>query len=469
MNDGSLTLPELRPRSRYAKALSFLFSDTLFSHSRYPWVLIDLFLAFIFFEMSVSLSPFRVWGHFNQTYIVCGVVYSLAHLVFGLGLGLYDRAARFDYGAIFRFGVLANVLAGVSTLLFFYFVYYNVMGRWTLVFGTVGTTVGILVVRSCLAWVLRRNPYRFTVAGSSKSCQEVVAHLGRQGRLSDFYVYAPWTQIFPNDRPTLDGILLAKVSDLVMTQEALQSAEAIDFAVLCLQAKVRVVDEATFYMQVLERLPIDEISRDWVLRQGIARRQIFTLTLKRLMDIFGAGLGLLLLSPFLFVIAAGIKLTCPGPIFFVQPRQGRYSHPFKMYKFRTMKLAMSDATASQGFTKKGDSRVNAIGRILRPLHLDELPQLLNIFLGDMSLVGPRPEALDFAKRMRVEVPLYELRYLVRPGLTGHAQINQGYAMDNVKDTKRKLSYDLFYLCHHSTWLDLQIMLKTFFFLSKKAR
>jgi lipopolysaccharide/colanic/teichoic acid biosynthesis glycosyltransferase len=103
------------------------------------------------------------------------------------------------------------------------------------------------------------------------------------------------------------------------------------------------------------------------------------------------------------------------------------------------------------------------------LHLDELPQLLNVLKGDMSLVGPRPEAYEFAKRMSKALSLYELRYLARPGLTGYAQINQGYAMDSVEDTKLKLSYDLYYLCYHSLWVDLQIMLRTVFFLAKGAR
>jgi lipopolysaccharide/colanic/teichoic acid biosynthesis glycosyltransferase len=140
-----------------------------------------------------------------------------------------------------------------------------------------------------------------------------------------------------------------------------------------------------------------------------------------------------------------------------------------MLKFRTMAHAPGDGAGARGFTQVGDQRVHRVGRLLRRTHLDELPQLLNILRGDMSLVGPRPESLEFAERMDRELPLYELRYLVRPGLTGHAQLKVGYALDTVEDTRRKLAYDLYYLCHYSMRLDIQIMLRTAFFLTRGAR
>ena len=137
-----------------------------------------------------------------------------------------------------------------------------------------------------------------------------------------------------------------------------------------------------------------------------------------------------------------------------------------MFKFRSMR---QDASAADGFTRLGDDRVTRVGRYLRRSRLDELPQLWNVLRGEMSLVGPRPEAIDFALRMHEELPLYELRYLVRPGVTGHAQLKHGYAMDNADDTRVRLSYDLYYLCNYTLRMDLRIILRTILFLTRGAR
>jgi lipopolysaccharide/colanic/teichoic acid biosynthesis glycosyltransferase len=139
-----------------------------------------------------------------------------------------------------------------------------------------------------------------------------------------------------------------------------------------------------------------------------------------------------------------------------------------MIKFRTMRHE-AELPAEVSFTRIGDRRVTSIGRLLRRTHLDELPQLINIVRGEMSLVGPRPETVEFARRMDAELPLYELRYLVRPGLTGHAQLMQGYAMDTVTDTRAKLAYDLYYLRNYSLRLDLQILMRTVLFLTRGGR
>jgi lipopolysaccharide/colanic/teichoic acid biosynthesis glycosyltransferase len=243
--------------------------------------------------------------------------------------------------------------------------------------------------------------------------------------------------------------------------------QAIDFALLSLRANVPVVDEWTFQAHLLERLPIDKLSKRWILEQGLARPQGIVLGSKRLADVVIASVACLLLLPVMIVIALAIKSTSRGPMLFVQERQGRFFQPFRMLKFRTMRD--TDSAVAAGFTRVDDDRVTSVGRFLRRFHLDELPQLINVVRGEMSLVGPRPETVEFARQMDTELPLYELRYVVRPGLTGHAQLKQGYAMDTVLETELKLAYDLYYLCNYSMRLDLQIMLRTVFFLARGAR
>jgi lipopolysaccharide/colanic/teichoic acid biosynthesis glycosyltransferase len=155
-------------------------------------------------------------------------------------------------------------------------------------------------------------------------------------------------------------------------------------------------------------------------------------------------------------MAVAVRLDSPGPIFFTQERVGRRGRVFRMIKFRTMYHGASGPS----FTATDDPRVTRIGHFLRRTRLDELPQLFNILRGDMSWVGPRPEAHDLAQRYMRDIPHFALRGIVRPGITGWAQINQGYAHE-ADEMRSKLEYDLYYMKHCSLWLDLVIVLRTF--------
>jgi len=157
------------------------------------------------------------------------------------------------------------------------------------------------------------------------------------------------------------------------------------------------------------------------------------------------------------IIAISIKVDSKGPVFFIQERVGQNGKPFKLIKFRTMHNN-SELDGPQ-FAKENDSRVTRVGKFLRKTRLDELPQLINVIRGDMSFVGPRPEQIPFARQFEEKIPYYNLRYSLKPGLTGWAQINRGYT-SGLDDTKEKLEYDLFYLRYESPWLDLLILFKT---------
>ena len=154
---------------------------------------------------------------------------------------------------------------------------------------------------------------------------------------------------------------------------------------------------------------------------------------------------------------------------FKQTRQGRFSKPFTMIKFRTMRAADVAKTEDNApTTDHNDERVTSIGRLLRPLHLDELPQLWNIFTGHMSFVGPRPESIEIVEKVRQWTPVFEVRHMLRPGLTGLAQISQGKTDDAQDAIQRKLSFDLYYLKNYNILFDLWILLRTAFTLTKRA-
>jgi lipopolysaccharide/colanic/teichoic acid biosynthesis glycosyltransferase len=171
-----------------------------------------------------------------------------------------------------------------------------------------------------------------------------------------------------------------------------------------------------------------------------------------------AGVGLLVFGLILPILALIIKLDSPGPVFYRQPRSGRAGRPFQVLKLRSMRMdAERDGQAR--WALPNDKRVTRVGRFLRSSRLDEAPQLLNVLKGEMSFIGPRPERPEFIAQLQQEIPFYRTRLVVRPGLTGWAQVNYRYA-SSVEDALVKLQYDLYYVKHQSVYLDLVILLKT---------
>ena len=185
---------------------------------------------------------------------------------------------------------------------------------------------------------------------------------------------------------------------------------------------------------------------------------VWNAVLKRVSDIIYAVVALVVFSPVMFTVSLIIKFTSKGPIFYSQERMGLDGRSFKMYKFRSMRI---DAEAQTGavWAAKGDDRTTWIGKIIRKTSLDELPQLFNVLIGDMSCVGPRPERPVFVEKFRKEIPGYMLRHKVKAGMTGWAQINGLRGNTSLED---RIEYDLYYISHWSLWFDLRIMLLTVF-------
>ena len=179
--------------------------------------------------------------------------------------------------------------------------------------------------------------------------------------------------------------------------------------------------------------------------------------LKRMADLLVAALLLLLTAPFVLSAALFIWLEDRGPVFYVQERSGWLGRPFKVLKLRTMTVQPADAPAR--WTQPGDQRITSVGYWLRRVRIDELPQLLNVLNGEMSLIGPRPERPELEHQLERSIPQYRKRHWMRPGLSGWAQVCAPYA-SSIEDSDLKLSYDLYYLRHFSTWLDLVILFRT---------
>jgi Undecaprenyl-phosphate glucose phosphotransferase len=188
--------------------------------------------------------------------------------------------------------------------------------------------------------------------------------------------------------------------------------------------------------------------------------------IKRVMDLVGSALLIILFSPIMLILALLIKLTDGGKVIFKQERVGLHNRTFMMYKFRSMR-EQKDEEEKEGWTKKGDPRVTGIGKFLRKTSLDELPQLFNVLVGQMSLVGPRPERPQFVEKFKEEIPGYMIKHQVRPGMTGWAQI-KGFRGDT--SIRRRIECDLYYIENWTLMMDIKILFLTLFkgFINKNA-
>ena len=212
-------------------------------------------------------------------------------------------------------------------------------------------------------------------------------------------------------------------------------------------------------MEDLQGLPVIHI-------RHVPLTGVFNATMKRIVDIIGALFGLIVFSPVMVLTAVLIKITSPGPVIFSQERIGLHNHPFRMYKFRSMEVQDPGKERGQ-WTTPHDPRVTSVGRFIRKTSIDETPQFFNVLVGDMSLVGPRPERPLFVEKFKEEIPRYMIKHQVRPGLTGWAQVN-GYRGDT--SITKRIEHDLYYIENWSLGFDFKIMFLTVFkgFINKNA-
>lgn len=241
----------------------------------------------------------------------------------------------------------------------------------------------------------------------------------------------------------------------VKNNKRLETLEAIAD---CLVVGTEILPAARLYERFFGIVPMRAVNQSWfVYELSESDHRGLYLTLKRVTDVLGAIAGLILTAPVLPLIALAIKLESPGSVLYSQIRVGRGHVPFRIYKFRSMRL---DAEAQgPAWAQPGDPRVTRVGRWLRKTRLDELPQLYNVIRGELSLVGPRPERPEFVESLKQAIPYYDRRHMVQPGLTGWAQVRFTYGA-SIDDSYQKLQYDFYYIKNRSLILDLEIVLRT---------
>lgn len=281
---------------------------------------------------------------------------------------------------------------------------------------------------------------------------------------------------FVDDNPQLTGVSIVnpKVIGVYQDLPKLVSDHKVDRIVVGLQDRrgklpikelldfktrgVAIEDATTFYERVAGKIPIENLKPSWMVFNtgfGVTKGALLK---KRIISLVVSSVLLILLSPIILLLMILIRLDSKGPIFYRQERIGQDGKIFTLVKFRSMYKNAEEGTGPV-WCKEGDDRITRMGRLMRRTRLDELPQFYNVFRGDMSLVGPRPERPHFVQQLAESIPFYPLRHCVKPGITGWAQINYGYA-NSLDHTVEKLQYDLFYIKNMSSVLDTLIILET---------
>jgi sugar transferase (PEP-CTERM system associated) len=234
----------------------------------------------------------------------------------------------------------------------------------------------------------------------------------------------------------------------------------VDDLLRCRMAGIPVEDAPTFYERLTGKLLVSDLRPSWLVFSPGFRKPRLLLASRRILEFAVAGLLLVALAPLLGLLALLIRLDSPGPALFRQARVGQGGRVFELFKLRTMRQDAEAASGPAWASPEGDRRVTRVGRVLRKLRLDELPQLANVLRGEMSFVGPRPERPHFVEQLRKVIPYYDERHNVPPGITGWAQVKFGYG-STIEDSERKLQFDLYYIKNMSPFLDLAIVLDTF--------
>ncbi len=258
----------------------------------------------------------------------------------------------------------------------------------------------------------------------------------------------------------LDVIKEQGVTDLIVAISGEMNGGMFQALLDAQERGVEITRMPVAYEELLGRVPIRWLEADWILRSFVdqARSRGFYELIKRLIDILGGLIGTLVFFVFLPLIAILVLLDDGWPIFYTQVRSGRGGQPYNLFKIRTM-IRDAEADGKPQWAKENDTRTTRTGRFFRKTHLDELPQFINVLTGEISLVGPRAERPELVDLFQKNIPFYRARLLVKPGLTGWAQVNQNYAA-GIDETITKLEYDLYYIKRRSLPLDLYILLRT---------
>jgi sugar transferase (PEP-CTERM system associated) len=438
----------------------------------YRWILLlgDLVLIVLAGFVSTLIrfgTPVNTLESYTIATTITLVIYPSVFYIFDL----YNMERSFRSWETAYRSAVAVALGGVCSILMFFVIPYGPYGR------------GIMAIQTLFVWGLLnfwRWAFGFLFQRAASKIPALILGAGYCGRTIYELLKSPLSPYeikgFLDDDPAMLGKTrsaavmgtcdqLREIAQRVGAHTAIlaipnnRSKKLIRNILDARMQGINIRDMADVYEQLTGRIPVRNIGDQWLLfAEGFyVLHKEYIQKIKRLFDLIASGLLLSLTAPMIGLTALAIRMDSRGPVFYRQQRVGRGQKVFTIYKFRSMR---QDAEIGKArWAAERDPRVTRVGRFLRLTHIDEIPQIWNIFKGDMSLVGPRPERPEFVEVLENEIPYYFVRYTVRPGITGWAQVSYRYGA-SIEDAKNKLEFDLYYIKNMSLFLDFKILLRT---------
>lgn len=428
----------------------------------------SLWLA-IFIRRGLNIEA----GEWQQHLLPFSLIYIIWLLVFFIS-GYYElnsAATRLSFYSNIIQTATINLISAIILL-------YLIANRFTTVRPQTILILDIIIFTILFsAWRLLFNHFakaeawanRIAIIGLNKKTLEIIKEIKNKPQLGYRIVMAikspadePATTLESVDIITINNsldqeITKRKINTIISTVDLGNYPNLINEVFTCLSLGINFFDYANFYEKYTGKIPVTTIGQAWFLENLTENDKRLYERLKRMIDIVASVLIGLIALPFIPFIALAIKIDTRGPVMFKQNRVSKNGQIFLTLKFRSMRVG-AEQDGPQ-WAQSNDSRTTRIGKFLRKTRIDEIPQLINVITGDMSLIGPRPERPEFVQTLEKEIPFYRERLLIKPGLTGWAQINFPYGA-STQDALEKLQYDLYYIKNRSLILDLSILLKT---------
>jgi exopolysaccharide biosynthesis polyprenyl glycosylphosphotransferase len=396
-------------------------------------------------------------------------------LPLAMALGLLLAGVQVNQSGFRGPETLTRILAGSIAGMFCFVVLHAVVGfelvgRYILGITLVQGVTSVLISRWVIWKLAEKGSRELFFLGSETTYRETALRVTGHRLPIRFVGQASWRAAVPGEAAARSGPAALTATQrtgefVVENPDALAPGDR-QSLLGCMAQGARIIDLGYFYEAEFEMVHVDSLRASWFWSYEPADVRPVYFACKRGVDVALSLLGLLVSTPAGALIALCIAIQDRGPVIYSQIRVGIRNKPFKIYKFRTMRIGAEENGPC--WAEPDDDRVTVIGRFLRKTRLDELPQFWNILKGDMSFIGPRPERPEIIERIEAELPYYRFRHIVKPGLTGWAQVNYPYGA-SIEDSREKLAYDLFYIKYGSSIREMDITLRTIVAMVRGAR
>jgi exopolysaccharide biosynthesis polyprenyl glycosylphosphotransferase len=406
----------------------------------------------------------------NQWVLLACVI---TYLVVYYGAGMYERAALTRRAHSYRLPMIAVAIAAAVVSVLFYANARVEIGR------------GVFLVASLFAFLfswLSRHAYAVAVGKGLLSRKALLVGEGRDAlRALNLIRGTEDSGIkvmgMVTEKKAAVGAFMHEIPVVGHTDKLRELVDAFDIETLIVATSlsrepavlrqlrplrcsgIEIMDYVTLWETMAQEIPLDHINDEWLMNAALNSSVIHIRKMKRILDFMVATIGLFLASPICLIVILLIKMDSPGPVIYRQRRSGKDGGTYMVMKFRTMRQDAEAGTGAVWSTGASDARITRIGNFLRKWRIDEIPQLINVLKGEMSLVGPRPERPEFVQTLSKSIPFYNERLMVPPGVTGWAQVMYPYAA-TIDGSRRKLQFDLYYIKHMGLMLDCLILLRT---------